>query len=156
LDNHTTHIRSDNILIGIKMKYTAIFTALLVFTLTACDNKEVVQKPFVTPEITASTPLPDGHPPLGETSQTLTLVGAGENEDMQTATVISVIDIPQFSYIEISQNHEVRWIATSSLAAKEGDIIEFDGGSTMENFTSKTLDRTFPSMTFVNNASIKK
>jgi len=137
------------------MKYTAFFTALLMFTLTACDNKEVVQKPFVTPEITASTPLPEGHPPMGETSQTSTLMGAGESEEMQIATVVSVIDIPQFSYIEISQNHQIRWIATSSLAAKEGDIIEFDGGSTMENFTSKTLGRTFNSMTFVNNASIK-
>ena len=138
------------------MKYTAFFAASLMFALTACDNKEVVQKPFVTPEITASTPLPEGHPPMGETSQTSTLIGAGESEEMQVATVVSAIDIPQFTYIEVTQNHQTRWLATSSMVAKEGDIIEFDGGSTMENFTSKTLGRTFNSMTFVNNASIKK
>jgi len=136
------------------MKYIALITALLAFTLTACDKKEEPQKPFVpTQEITPSTPLPEGHPPMGGQSEASTLIGMPE--ETQVATVVSVIDIPQFTYIEVTQNHQTRWLATSSIVAKKGDIIEFDGGSTMENFTSKTLGRSFPSMTFVNHASIK-
>ena len=39
---------------------------------------------------------------------------------------------------------------------KKGDAIQFDHGETVENFNSKALNRIFPSITFVNHATVVK
>jgi hypothetical protein len=40
------------------------------------------------------------------------------------------------------------------VAAKKGDVVRFDDGMPMTNFHSKTLNRTFPSVLFVNRVVI--
>lgn len=151
------------------MKHLALVTTLALVTLAACDNKPadkpVAPAPTMTqtaPPIAPGTPMPAGHPDINGTtmSPAATLSGMTDveqpTESVQTqqATVISSIDIPQFTYLEVKQDGKTRWIAAATLAAKKGDIIDFDEGSTMSNFTSKALNRTFPSITFVNNASV--
>jgi hypothetical protein len=147
------------------MKYAALITALAIFTLAACDNKPVEKTiaaaPAMTqmaPPIAPGTPLPPGHPDINSVSPTTTLSGSNEpvsdSVQTQTGVVISSIDIPQFTYLEVKQGKEIRWIASSTLAVKKGDKINFDDGSTMTNFNSKVLKRTFPSITFVNNATV--
>ena len=74
----------------------------------------------------------------------------------QRAIVVSTKDIPQFTFIEVKQDGQTRWLAASTVAVKKGDVIAFDHGSTMENFTSKTLKRTFSSITFVIQVSVVK
>jgi len=138
------------------MKHTALITAIFMLTLTACDKKPS-QEPFVpTPVFESSDTLPAGHPPVNSEDQTTTLADAPEAAQTQTATVVSIIDIPQFTYIEVKQNNQTRWLAAATIAAKKGDIIQFDAGSTIADFKSNTLNRTFPGMTFVNHAIIKK
>ena len=138
------------------MKHTALFTAIFMLALTACDKKPS-QEPFVpTPVIESSGTLPPGHPPVSSGDQTTKLSGAPEAAPTQTATVVSSIDIPQFTYIEVKQNNQTRWLAASTIAVKKGDTIQFDAGSTIPDFKSKTLNRSFPGMTFVNHATIKK
>ncbi|MEO8332096.1 MAG: hypothetical protein ABI479_06650 [Gallionella sp.] len=138
------------------MKHTAFITAMFMLTLTACDKKPS-QEPFVpTPVFSSSDTLPDGHPPVNSEDQTATLSGPPETTQTQTATVVSSIDIPQFTYIEVKQNNQTRWLAAATIAVKKGDIIQFDAGSTISDFRSKALNRTFPGMTFVNHATIKK
>jgi hypothetical protein len=150
------------------MKHLTLITTLALVTLAGCDNKPadkpVVVAPTMTqtaPPIAPGTPMPPGHPDINSTmSPAATLSGMTDieqpTESVQTqhATVISSIDIPQFTYLEVTQDGKTRWIAAATLAAKKGDIIDFDEGSTMSNFTSKALNRTFPSITFVNNASV--
>lgn len=138
------------------MKHAAIFTALAMLALTACDKK-TEQEPFVpTPRSASSSFLPAGHPPVNSGDQPMPPSDTPKAVQTQKATVVSVIDIPQFSYIEVKQNQQKRWLAASTIAAKKGDVIEFDDGATLENFNSKVLNRTFDSITFVNNASIAK
>ncbi|MFZ5524536.1 MAG: hypothetical protein ACOY9D_10725 [Pseudomonadota bacterium] len=138
------------------MKHTALVSVVFVLTLTACDKKPS-QEPFIpTPVFESSDTLPAGHPPVNSADQATALTDAADAAQTQTATVISSIDIPQFTYIEVKQNNQTRWLAASTIAAKKGDIIKFDNGSTMENFSSKALNRTFPSITFVNHASVIK
>ncbi|MEQ1590485.1 MAG: hypothetical protein ABL902_09050 [Gallionella sp.] len=153
------------------MKNIALITTLAIFTLAACDDKPAVKPaapaPTMTqtaPPIKPGTPMPPGHPDINSAgpmdSPAATLSGMTDieqpTESVQTqeATVISSIDIPQFTYLEVKQDGKTRWIASATLAVKKGDIIDFDEGSTMSNFTSKSLNRTFPSITFVNNASV--
>jgi len=136
------------------MNRTTLFTVLAMLALSACDKKPT-QEPFVpTPMSSSSGSLPAGHPPMGGADQAMP--SNAPILQTQKATVVSTIDIPQFTYLEVKQNNQTRWLAASTLTAKKGDIVQFDEGSTMENFNSKALDRTFASITFVNRASIVK
>jgi hypothetical protein len=136
------------------MKQTTLITVLVMFMLTACDKKPS-EKPFVPdPVIPRTGALPPGHPPLNTNDQTTASTVTSQAEQTQKATVVSALNIPQFTYLQVTQNNQTRWLATKTIAAKKGDVILFDEGSTMTNFSSKTLNRTFPSITFVNNATI--
>ena len=86
----------------------------------------------------------------------MTSSDSSEAVQLHQATVISSIDIPQFTYLEVKQNNQTRWLAASTIAAKKGDVIQFDTGSTLSDFHSKALDRTFASISFVNRVTIVK
>jgi hypothetical protein len=134
------------------MRNIAIIAALVMFSLTAC-NKKPAEEPFVPdPVIPSSGSLPTGHPAINNQASPLAdMPGAFQS---QKGTVVSIINIPQFTYLEVKQNGQSRWIASSTVTAKKGDTIEFDSGSTVVNFNSKTLNRTFPSLTFVNHVTV--
>jgi hypothetical protein len=92
-------------------------------------------------------PLPAGHPPMATKSEGK---GAPDAQLPQKAKVLSAIDAAQYTYIEVTQNKKTLWLAGTKVAVKKGDVIRFDDGMVMTNFNSKTLNRTFPSVTFVN------
>ena len=115
----------------------------LLLSLALCSAAAVAQTPS----------LPSGHPALDAKKQAK---GATVASLPQKATVISSIDVPQYTYIEVSQNGKTLWLAASSMKAKKGDVVRFDAGMPMSNFHSKSLNRTFPSITFVNQAVISK
>jgi len=72
----------------------------------------------------------------------------------QQGTVLSSIDVPQYTYIEVRQDKQTRWLAASTVAEKKGDVIRFDNGMPMTNFYSKTLKRSFPSISFVSKVEV--
>jgi len=151
------------------MNHTALITVLAALTLTACD-KNPAHEPFVPPAQTtpASAPwpsvsstasgsaLPPGHPAIGSGDSAMTSTEAPDAEQTEKATVVSTINIEGFTYIEVKQHNQTRWLAAKTTKAKKGAVIEFDSGSTIEDFNSKALDRTFPSMTFVNSVTVVK
>jgi hypothetical protein len=135
------------------MRIIAIFAALVMFSLTAC-NKKPAEEPFVPdPVIPSSGTLPAGHPAIN--GQADTLAAMPEVFKSQKGTVVSIINIPQFTYLEVRQDNQTRWIVAASVVnVKKGDTIEFDSGTTVKNFTSKTLNRTFSSIAFVNHVTV--
>jgi len=136
------------------MKRTAFISALVMLTLAACDKKPA-EEPFVpTPVFSDRAFLPSGHPPVTANEPSSSI--APEVVHMEQATVVSIIDIPQFTYLEVNQNNQSRWLAASTIAVKKGDVVQFDSGATIIGFNSKILKRDFPNMTFVNNISINK
>ena len=72
----------------------------------------------------------------------------------QEGQVLSVIDAPNYTYVEVLLGDKKQWIAVQKLKVKKGNTILFDDGATMADFYSKTLDRVFPSITFVSNAGV--
>jgi hypothetical protein len=92
-------------------------------------------------------PLPAGHPPVDTKKEGK---GAPDAQLPQKAKVLSSIDAAQYTYLEVTQNKKTLWLAAATVAAKKGDMIRFDDGMVMTNFHSKTLNRTFPSVLFVN------
>lgn len=75
--------------------------------------------------------------------------GAPEAPLPQKAKVLSTIDVPQYTYLEVALNNKPVWLAAGTVAVKKGDVVRFDNGMEMRNFQSKTLNRTFPSIIFV-------
>ena len=63
--------------------------------------------------------------------------------------VLSVIDVPSYTYIEVQLAKKTVWLAATTLKVKKGDVIRFDEGMEMTNFKSSALKRTFPSILFV-------
>ena len=118
------------------MKSVRVFFALALFSTAA-----------------AAQQLPAGHPALNAKPGDK---GAGEAQLPQKAKVVSTIDAPPYTYLEVTQNKATLWLAANAVAAKKGDVIRFDNGMVMKNFHSKILNRTFPSVLFVNRVVITK
>lgn len=91
---------------------------------------------------------------MGMTKMTQT--APGDLPLTQKAQVLSIIDVPQYTYIEVKQDDKTRWIAATTVALKKGDMIRFSDGTVMTNFSSKVLNRTFPSITFVDRVVVDK
>jgi hypothetical protein len=96
-------------------------------------------------------PLPAGHPSVDTKKEGK---GAPEAQLPQKAKVLSTIDAAPYTYLEVTQNKKTLWLAANAVPAKKGDVIRFDDGMVMTNFHSKTLNRTFPNVTFVNRVVI--
>ena len=84
----------------------------------------------------------------------LTGMGQGKVAMSQQGTVLSTINVPQYTYIEVRLGKDSRWLATTTVSVKKGDVIRFDDGMMMRNFYSKTLKRTFPSIAFVSRVEV--
>jgi hypothetical protein len=138
------------------MKHPALIIAVLtVIAITGCEKK--TEEPFVPDQVPqSSTALPPGHPAINPAGSAMSPSDRTDVMLTQKATVISSQDVPQFTYLEVKQGDQTRWLAASTITVKKGDVIQFDNGSTMLNFNSKTLNRTFPSITFVNRVVIAK
>ena len=103
--------------------------------------------------VALAQPLPPGHPPAATKTEGK---GAPEAQLPQKAKVLSTIDAAPYSYIEVMQNKKTLWLAANAVPVKKGDVIRFDNGMAMTNFHSKTLNRTFPSVLFVNRVLVTK
>jgi len=63
--------------------------------------------------------------------------------------VAEVIQTKAYSYIRVQKGVTEQWIAGSRELFNVGDLIEYSRGTTMANFHSSTLNRTFDSIIFV-------
>ena len=67
-----------------------------------------------------------------------------------TGTVLQVIPAGRYVYVEVDPSGgDAEWLATESVPVAEGDRVAWPGGTTMRNFASSTLDRTFDEILFV-------
>ncbi len=70
--------------------------------------------------------------------------------------VTEVLDTTGYTYIELENGGRRFWIAAPTTQVKPGDHIRFVQSMSMENFTSKTLNRTFRRVIFVSSTMVKK
>jgi hypothetical protein len=68
--------------------------------------------------------------------------------------VVSSVNTDMYTYVEIEQNGKNVWVAAPTVVVKAGDQVRFDDGAVMTNFHSKQLQRTFPSVMFVQRVAI--
>ncbi len=97
--------------------------------------------------------LPAGHPSVNPTAAGK---GAAAAQLPQKAKVLSTVAAAPYIYLEVKQDKKTLWLAANAVPVKKGDVIRFDNGMEMTNFHSKTLNRTFPSVLFVNSVVVTK
>jgi len=70
--------------------------------------------------------------------------------------VVSIIDTTGYTYMELENDGRLFWIAAPTTQVNKGDHIRFVESMAMENFLSKSLNRTFNRIIFVSSTQIKK
>ena len=70
--------------------------------------------------------------------------------------VISSTNASIYTYMELEASNKRFWIAAPTTKVKAGDRVRFVESMVMENFTSKTLNRTFDRIIFVSSTTIVK
>ena len=68
--------------------------------------------------------------------------------------VLSALDAPGYTYMELANTEKKFWIAAPTTRVKVGDRVRFEQSLVMKNFNSKTLNRTFDQIIFVNSATV--
>lgn len=70
--------------------------------------------------------------------------------------VISSMNASIYTYMELEANNKRFWIAAPTTKVKVGDRVRFVESMVMENFNSKSLNRTFDRIIFVSSATVLK
>jgi hypothetical protein len=70
--------------------------------------------------------------------------------------VLDVIDVPNYTYVQFAHGSDKVWLATAKTTIKKGDTVSFADGQAMHNLHSKTLNRTFEEIYFVNDVQVKR
>lgn len=58
-------------------------------------------------------------------------------------TVVEVIDVPQYTYLQLDTGTDKQWAAVQSAKVAKGDVVTVSNAAKMEAFQSPTLKRTF-------------
>ncbi|MBI1195078.1 MAG: hypothetical protein GC138_04455 [Gammaproteobacteria bacterium] len=70
----------------------------------------------------------------------------------RSGDVLDVIQAGAYTYIQVREDGQPLWIAAPSMEIKVGDRLGFSRGLTMQGFHSRTLNRDFDVILFVENA----
>ena len=70
--------------------------------------------------------------------------------------VISSVNASIYTYMELEASNKRFWIAAPTTKVKVGDRVSFVESMVMENFNSKSLNRTFDRIIFVSSTTVLK
>lgn len=106
--------------------------------------------------------MPPGHPPItkGDDGGPLATndialpnfgaVGAAQGSGggggagvVFSGKVLEKLDVPSYTYIRVAVSGGDEWVAVSTMAINVGDVVTINQQIVMENFPSKSLNRTF-------------
>jgi len=76
------------------------------------------------------------------------------NEQYSVGTVLETIDVDSYTYLRLDQQGKEVWLASNPVWVKKGDVVKYSDPALMKDFHSKTLNRTFPYILFVNNVEL--
>jgi hypothetical protein len=73
-----------------------------------------------------------------------------------TGKVLETMDANIYTYIQVSTDKGPVWLAVSQTKVAKGDTISYPNGNVMTNFTSKSLNRTFDTIIFLDKVKVEK
>ncbi|MDD2701654.1 MAG: hypothetical protein PHH36_10485 [Sideroxydans sp.] len=68
---------------------------------------------------------------------------------VNSGKVLEVLDSPSYTFIQVSGKKESVWLAAYKIDIAKGATVRYSSGMAMPNFYSKSLDRTFDMIVFV-------
>lgn len=100
---------------------------------------------------------PPGHPSPAAAADLMQLPKNTPDAQLPNkGKVLSTIDANEYTYIEVAKGKNTEWLAAPKIALKKDSVIRYEDGAVMNNFRSKLLNRTFPSVIFVNRVVLTK
>lgn len=108
--------------------------------------------------------MPGGHPAMGASGAAPSAEAGAAPKQMPVAAdqsgngaVKSVTNSAGYSFIEVDQGGgKSVWVAAMQTPMKAGDQVKWQGGMTMNNFTSRSLGRTFEQIVFASALTVGK
>ncbi len=92
---------------------------------------------------TKGAPLPNFGTPTGDS------VGAGAGGMgagagvVFTGKVVEKLEVPSYTYMRVATTDGDQWVAVSTMSVNVGDVVTINQQIVMNNFPSKSLNRTF-------------
>ena len=118
-----------------------ILSILVAAAVVACSGKQDVQS--------ASA---QAAPPKTQATEPVALVANSAAPAPQagrmTGTVLEVLDAGGYTYVRLATQGGERWAAVAQTKVVKGEVAGVDVQMTMENFESKSLERTFDRIAF--------
>lgn len=109
------------------------------------------QMPAGHPTVAPGTAVPGGDPHAGMKALEVP-AGTGKK-----ATVTQTMNSGGYTYVEAADDKGVKvWLALPEMKVAKGDKIEYPESQPMENFHSKTLNKTFEKILFIPGIRIVK
>lgn len=70
--------------------------------------------------------------------------------------VLDMMDASIYTYIQVSSDKGPVWLAASKTKVAKGDTIRYPNGAPMANFYSKSMNRTFDMIIFLDKVEVEK
>jgi len=82
--------------------------------------------------------------------------GTSDSKSQVHKVVVNeVIHAGGYTYLKVTEKRKETWLAVPPLEAAKGDKLSYSGGLEMNDFTSKELKRTFPSILFLEGVNME-
>lgn len=94
------------------------------------------------------------HPTVAQAAEILNIKDAGELPHQ--GKVVSTTPSNAYTYIEVEQEGQIRWLAVPQVTLADGTMIRYGEGAVMKNFYSKKLGREFPEIIFLSGVMVVK
>lgn len=93
-------------------------------------------------------------PPQTNTTVETGDINTGTVSEFKTGIVSETIGVESYTYIRINQKDQDIWLASTPIEVSNGDQVRYSGDIQMNDFYSKSLERTFPVILFVNQIEV--
>lgn len=80
-------------------------------------------------------------------------IGETPGEGVHNVLVEEKIDAASYSYLKVKEDNNSYWIAVNKMEITPGEYVIFSKSMEMKNFKSESLNRTFESILFVDDAT---
>jgi hypothetical protein len=128
----------------VKYIFTLLALVSIANTAVAASTGSDAAKPAAAsphggmPTGKAGAALPPGHPAIPADTK---LANSGK--------VLEVIDSPMYTYLQVTSDKGPLWLAAYKTDVTKGATVKYSGGIAMPKFHSKSLNRTFDMVVFV-------
>src|SRR3989338_4998838 len=136
-----------------KTIFTLLLVAITGTAVAASSQDSDTAKPAAAASPHAAAPagktdvaMPPGHP---------TAIPA-DTKLVNSGNVLEVIDSPMYTYLQVTSDKGPLWLAVFKTDIIKGATVRYSSGVAMPKFYSKSLDRTFDTIIFVDSIAPKK